>query len=128
VGNNLNWEKIANDAGFNNDKDMLVYFYETRKLGSRGVGKAIGVSRYTVLRKARELGIKVKPRGGRNNLHPDTDKFEREILAARKSDLVNMTSDEIIKVFSVDKSTFYKITRKHKIDFNKYGRNGRNPT
>lgn len=127
MANNLDWPAIAKKVGFNNDKDMLRYYYEERKMGSRLVAKLIGVSRYTVLHRSRKLKIKIKPRGGRNNINPKADKFEEEILGYEPGALKEYTSREIMAIFDIPKFIFYRITKRHNIKYDRHHRNEREP-
>ena len=62
------WQKIAENSGFDNEREMLESLYIDRKYSLSQIGKNLGFTIMTIKYRMEKLGIERRSRGGPNNV------------------------------------------------------------
>lgn len=60
----LNWQELAESAGYKNPKDMLTYLYSHQKMSLFSIELRLGVSHGTVRQALAKYGVPIRKRGG----------------------------------------------------------------
>jgi len=62
------WQKIAENSGFKNEREMLESLYLDRKYSLSQIGKKLGFTMMNIKYRLEKLNIERRSRGGPNNI------------------------------------------------------------
>jgi len=117
------WKPIAEKMKYQDGKGVLEDLYGKQELSSNLVADKIKalegeyITGVTVIRYARRWGIKIRPKGGVNNVSDD-----REKLLALKGGTKDMTAKELAKACGMSLNWAYNLIRKMGIEFKRKSR------
>ena len=67
-GSQREWQNIAENSGFSNEREMLESLYLDRKHSLSQIGRSLGFTMMTIKYRMEKLGIERRSRGGPNNV------------------------------------------------------------
>lgn len=98
------WKPISDALGYADEREMLVDLYEKQELGVDVIAKTLGFSKNNVRRRLSMHGIKVRGRGGANNIG------SHMLQGASDDELLHLR--ECAVKYDVHYSTVYKERRR----------------
>jgi len=99
-----NWDDVARNAGYINERDMLENMYLGADLSLKQIGERLGCSGHAVMHHLDKWGIERRSRGGNNNTAQQTRKlFRLDQRVILFGDL-----NEIAKTVGVSSSLLWK--------------------
>ena len=122
MGSYINVDELVQSIGYRDNLHYLERNYVGKTVGFRPLAKHLGVSDETLKRRARDLGIRIKPRGGPNHLGRKSKRLE-QILAVKHIERYNL--DQIVEKTGMPFYTAYDLLRKHNIPYKKRRRGER---
>jgi len=116
------WKFIAEKMEYSDEQALLTDLYITKKLSSRTVAKIITekaeyITGRTILVYVKKWGLKIRPKGGANNIKSHQEKLE--VLEGKSK---NMTAKEIAIELAMPLDWVYNFLRKEKIPFKRLRR------
>lgn len=107
----INWDYLAQVRGYKDDRDLLESMYSTDKLSMTFMSQLLGVSKVSIRLKLKNLGIKIRPRGGANRSGSSKSRLDK----VPESDWESLSLGQLSKKYDMHTSTIRKYAFKKEI-------------
>jgi len=108
------WHQLAVSLGFKDEKDMKHQLYVMQGFSTHDLARVVGCSHYTVNKRLRDDGIKLRTRGGPVRLG------KRKLSKVSDDELFALEVKELAAKYDVHPTSVWKEQRIRRKSWNKY--------
>lgn len=108
---NQDWNPLAKDLGYTNEREMLQDMYEQLRFSVRDIAKVVGCSNYCVRNHLVDCGIKLRRRGGPQNQN------KRKLIDVDAETLFMEDAEELAARYNVHSTAVYRERRLRKSEW-----------